>query len=99
MVQIVETLNATVRNAKVRIAAIRIAAIQIEATQNAVIHDAARIVASPNVVILSSVSPIAATQVWFRVVIRVAPFSVQNAARNAVSLPASLVQDAPHEVS
>ena len=65
-----------------------------EVTPSAAIHDAA-----PNAVSLSSASPIAATRFWVRVVIRVALFSVQNAAQYAVSLPGPLVPDAPHEVS
>ena len=104
MVLIAKVRNAVTRNATVQNVEFPIEVIQIAETQSAAIHyeapsEAVPIAAPLTGVSLSSGFRIAATQFWFRVVIRVAPFSVQNAARNAVSLPASVVQHGPHEVS
>jgi hypothetical protein len=95
----VAILNAKVRNAATQNAATQIAEIQIAETQTAETQIAETQIAVIHGVALSAAPPSAVIQISFPVVIRVARISVQNEARTAVSLPASLVHGAPHEVS
>jgi hypothetical protein len=82
--------------------AIQIAETQTLVTRNAAIHDVA-----PNAAIQIVVTPNAAIQIGYPVLIRVVPISAPSAAQTvvvthsltAVSLPAPLVHDAPHEES